>query len=164
MSSCKNFTVKLSEYLDGYLVGTDKIEIEKHLQKCTKCNNEFQQIRDLKNSLSTLPKHKTSAYFEPVLYSKLRSSKSQSLNLFSNLNLKLQVPIYIGAAAILVLAGLFIGHSNITGMQVTRNSAISENSKSPQESNAGQQTANVSPSSQVNHQVMLKKSNNVVYF
>lgn len=164
MTTCKKFVEKLSEYLDGYLNSPDNMKIEEHLKNCPNCNNEFQQIRDLKNSLSSLPKHKTSPHFEPILYAKLRSNKNQSFNLFSNLNFKLKVPIYVGAAAILLLTGLFIGQNGISGTPFAKTQNNRSSARFQDENTIQQQTPQIPTVTQANQQVALKKSNNVIYF
>ena len=45
--SCENITQRLNDYCDGDLVGSDRVEIERHLESCAECRAELAALRSL---------------------------------------------------------------------------------------------------------------------
>lgn len=104
MPSCKFVLDALSEYIDGRLSDTHKVEIDKHLTQCSKCHTVFNDVKAVKQSLSHIPRIRTGPYFQPVLNSRLsRQSQhlhNRTLNFFSGLRAR---AVY-ATAAVLILS------------------------------------------------------------
>lgn len=51
--SCKTYKVLLHSYINNELSIEEKVELEKHLQECPECRRELEEIRQLKQIIST---------------------------------------------------------------------------------------------------------------
>ena len=52
--SCENITQRLNDYCDGDLVGSDRVEIERHLESCAECRAELAALRSLVGEAASL--------------------------------------------------------------------------------------------------------------
>jgi anti-sigma factor RsiW len=46
--SCKKYKILLSEYIEGTLSDSDKLNLESHLKKCARCKKELELLQNYK--------------------------------------------------------------------------------------------------------------------
>ncbi|MFQ5823153.1 MAG: anti-sigma factor family protein [bacterium] len=106
MTACKRFEGQIFDYLDDLLPNTQKKEIEKHFEECSRCSNAFKEIKNIRSLLRRLKTVKTSSDFETVL--RTRISMERSLSRRGIINLPIKIPLYAAAGALLIIAASFI--------------------------------------------------------
>lgn len=52
--NCRRLVNLLSAYMDGELSGAEMLDIRRHLSECAECNEEYESMRVLKHTLSSL--------------------------------------------------------------------------------------------------------------
>ena len=176
MKSCKKISDTFSEYLDGYLSDSEIILIDQHLSTCKRCQDEFESIKFLKSSLSSLPKHQTLPYFQPVLYAKIRDRERDIKSWLKNTFLNFRIPVYIGSTSVVILLFLFLLKPTIDSSRSKSNSAStvgqftnqtqSFRRKSNPRSPFAQSSARVKQAFETNAPSILvhKNHNNIIYF
>jgi anti-sigma factor RsiW len=54
--SCKKYKILLSEYIEGTLSDSEKLNLESHLKKCARCKKELELLQNYKKFLSSFEK------------------------------------------------------------------------------------------------------------
>ncbi len=109
MNHCKRFKLLISDYLEGFLQGIQKKEVEEHLKVCRSCYNDYQGLKSIKMSLRRLPPKKTSPDFETILRTRISMERVWSRRGF--IQGPLRIPMYTAATLVIVFAAFFIYYS-----------------------------------------------------
>jgi anti-sigma factor RsiW len=52
--TCKTCSIQLDSYLDGELLGHERVQVNQHLEKCAHCREELRVMKVLKQSISEM--------------------------------------------------------------------------------------------------------------
>lgn len=72
---CKQFEEKIDDYLDQLLSLEETVEIERHLEQCKKCQNNYREIKDIVSTLKLIELEKVPEDFSPNIIKQLESRK-----------------------------------------------------------------------------------------
>jgi hypothetical protein len=110
MDGCKKIRKFLSSYLDGELVGKDKVDFEDHLEQCKDCSETTQQVQKLTKLLPKLSRPSTSPDFNEVLRARIRIENTKSRRQLKEVRWPWldRVPLYGMSLAIIVLAVILV--------------------------------------------------------
>ncbi|MBI4208334.1 MAG: zf-HC2 domain-containing protein [Deltaproteobacteria bacterium] len=114
-SDCKNYSEKLSEYLEGDLILVEEKAIEEHLAGCSGCQKDLKDLRGLLHSLESLRGEAVSRQLWPAIHAKLHPpSRGWSLGW----HLIPRPVLALAAVLLAVVIGLwfqdFPGHHDLT--------------------------------------------------
>jgi len=115
MTDCYKFEKRLSDFLEGSLSTKEKEFFERHLEKCAKCREKSEQVQLLRNTLSALPRHKTSPSFDAVLRSNIRREMKNVGSAFRlpKINFVWQLPVFAATAILFIAVGILIDQAFI---------------------------------------------------
>ncbi|NIA29883.1 MAG: hypothetical protein GWP06_08245 [Actinobacteria bacterium] len=121
MTDCYKFEKRLSDFLEESLSTNEKESFERHLGKCAKCRKKSEQVQVLRNTLSALPRHKTSPSFDTVLRSNIRREiiNNGSVFRFPKINFVWQLPVFAAAAILFIAVGILIDQAFIRNNQLS---------------------------------------------
>ncbi|NOY60571.1 MAG: hypothetical protein GXO75_16805 [Calditrichaeota bacterium] len=121
MTDCYKFEKRLSDFLEGSLSTNEKESFERHLGKCAKCREKSEQVQLLRNTLSALPRHKTSPSFDAVLRSNIRREikNGGSVFRFPKINFAWQLPVFAATAILFIALGILIDQAFIRNNQLS---------------------------------------------
>ena len=123
MKNCDHFTKLFSDYLDDDLDEPAKHSLLTHLKDCPACETKLNELKDIKRSLATLPRVKTSASFDMLLHARLRQEMRQKRGWsFPFFEVNWRVPAFAAAAICFLFLGAFIHHMSTLQFQYSRNS------------------------------------------
>lgn len=119
--SCKKWKKKLSSYLDNELSDRKKLKIERHLESCQTCYNQFKQLERLHRLVQSIPSEKPKTGFYERLSERL-SQKELTLGeklLGGRYDWQLSFPrvgkITIAVSAVLLLSvSLYVWRSSMS--------------------------------------------------
>ncbi len=107
--NCSEIEIRLNDYLDGVLPRDEVNEIEKHLESCLSCREEFMRLRNLMAEAAALPKEilpKRDLW--PEISARIASIQQAASYSFLGIPLTRTVgTLAIAATLILVAAGVF---------------------------------------------------------
>ncbi len=110
MNDCDRFVGRVSDYLEGFLAGSQKKVFESHLTRCPSCQLKVQQMQALRQQLRALPRLKTSADFDTVLRARIgfekRLKRQGVAGWFAFWPVK--VSFYGAATALVVIAAVMV--------------------------------------------------------
>ena len=123
MFDCKDTEKIANLYIDNELNNSDKIKFEKHINSCTACQEEYQQLLAIKNLVSETQEELPDD-FSSILHQKLlketTTQKTKSANFWANYSN--YVKLSTGIAATVLLA--FVANWGLTGYwQLSRDPA-----------------------------------------
>ncbi len=72
MDPCENFLKAIFDFVDGELDRKSRRELEHHLRECSRCTEQFNRIRRLRNHLRELPQMKVQDHFMIILRERIR--------------------------------------------------------------------------------------------
>lgn len=124
--TCEKFKESMSPYIDGILDGDDKIEFEKHLNSCLKCEEEFEQFNVIMDKIHSIPEKRLPDYYHKDLMLKLYRYKDEKKFMKKNNNANWKVFSTIAASFIVLF--VIIGAISKMGMSNKANGILSKNS------------------------------------
>ncbi|MEL7563663.1 MAG: zf-HC2 domain-containing protein [Dehalobacterium sp.] len=109
--NCKQAQEYLSPYLDQILSQEEKDSLEKHLEKCSVCRQELEDLQETLNMIQTLPELPLPTGFHQELHNKLVAVKAEEEGKKGSILLSIFRSIYsirnqwasLGMAAVLLL-------------------------------------------------------------
>lgn len=115
MKKCERFRQHFSDYIDGLLDSTIRLELENHLENCPRCLKVIQRMKNVSQKLKHLPGLKTSPDFDMVLRTRIRVESGLERKSWSENKFKwsIQIPVYAASIAIIWGAFVFINDQNI---------------------------------------------------
>ncbi|MBN1479146.1 hypothetical protein EH223_15745 [candidate division KSB1 bacterium] len=111
MKECDYHGKLFSDYLDNVLEEEIKHSLQNHLKNCPACKAKVDDLLHMKQVLAALPRVKTSASFDTVLYSRLRQEiRAQQTRRWSFpfFELNWKIPAYAVATVVLIFFGAFL--------------------------------------------------------
>ena|GEM_PF-1974042 len=126
MSECDKCKRQLSAYIDNELGEDEKQKIISHIASCKGCKEILNGLTSVRDTLTTLPKHKTSPTFNTVLQAQLRREmRLEDPKPIQFLKGFFRVPAYAAMAVIFIAAGIFLDRSFFME-QTTRSAGIAD--------------------------------------
>jgi len=122
MANCYKYQKYINDFIDNDIDAARKIELEKHIKVCSSCNENLKSSKLLKQTLSSLPRYKTSSTFDIVLRSRLKKeiNKSPSLINLPFFPMIRPIPAFAALTIIFIFVGILIRNSlNILNKQQT---------------------------------------------
>ncbi len=111
MSECDKCKRWLSAYIDNELGEDEKQKIKSHVASCQSCNGTMSDLISVRETLTRLPKHKTSRTFNTVLQAQLRREIRHQENPVHFFKGIFRIPAYAAVAILLIAAGIFLDRS-----------------------------------------------------
>jgi HEAT repeat protein len=109
---CKDIQYQLADYLDKQLPTTENSIIEKHLETCTDCKKELQELTHLFTALSTAPIEESSAAlrnnFEELLAKEKQELDTKVIPLQPTTN-NWQSYLRVAASILIVVSAFLLG-------------------------------------------------------
>jgi len=101
---CKEATYLLSEYLDGQLGPEETARLEEHLARCSKCREQYEDLKNYQALISSLETKKAPDNLEQEVLGKLASSEQVSPVK------KMTIPLWVKtvAAAAIIIGFVYI--------------------------------------------------------
>jgi hypothetical protein len=95
---------RLSEYIDGSVMGEERAAIEAHLKTCTQCTDALQELRKTIEHIKTVEEIDPPAWMTQKIMAKVHAAAEEKKSLFQRLFYPLIVKLPIQAVAIVFLA------------------------------------------------------------
>ena len=109
MNKCKQVKHIISDYLENQLNPDQKELIENHLAECNHCAIALEGIKNLKNTLKTIRKIKTSPDFDTVLRTRIKIESGIGRRLHKIVwTWPARIPIYGMSVALIVIAAVLV--------------------------------------------------------
>src|SRR4051812_20506040 len=116
--NCKKIRNLIQSYVDGHIDGSERQQVEHHLEQCAPCAREAKSTRDLVRLLGRVPERSVSASFERELMAAVeaRAPASAPAAWWERFSLhfewRLRVPALVtaGSLAAVVLATPLVYH------------------------------------------------------
>lgn len=99
---CKQTLELRDDYLDGYLGERERLQIDRHLETCPRCRREFEQEREFRQTLRSMPVPPPTADFAERVFKEAKKGQEKS-------KFRVFTPYWGGAIAACLLLWLMIG-------------------------------------------------------
>lgn len=123
MKECGKYSKWFSEYIDNDLNIERKQILEQHLHKCSTCKKQIMELDNVKNSLKSMHRIKTSKTFDLLLQSRIRQeirkSNYKTILPVPSLRLSWRIPAFAAAALFFLMLGAFLYNSYFFKPQVS---------------------------------------------
>ena len=114
--NCKEVKNKLSEYLDNMLSESQTVLIKEHLDTCSQCKMEYDELKRIIGHMQDMESLDTPKFFIKNVHARLdKSSFKQKLIGRIFLPLKIKLPLELAAMALITIAVIYF--SGILGIR-----------------------------------------------
>ncbi|MEA1986903.1 MAG: hypothetical protein U9N76_05385 [Candidatus Marinimicrobia bacterium] len=140
---CYNFEEIISDYLEGKISHSTKIEADKHLEQCSVCKSKLEDMKEIVASLNRLPKLKTSDDFNERLMERIEKHKSKKKFILTQFIYKHSQKISTAVAVLILFFGIFYVYNAVFPNMPNQKIATSEIQKDPIQNNTKLQPKDV---------------------
>ena len=115
--SCKKYKILLSEYIEGTLSDSDKLNLESHLKKCARCKKELELLQNYKKFLSSFEKREAPESIRDNVWKSISEDSTEKKKERNARIIPLNLAWVVVAASILALVIIIppvIKHKEIT--------------------------------------------------
>ena len=112
MINCDKCRNNLSAFIDEETTEQESSSIKEHLQKCSKCQRQYNELNGMRSALSSLRKIKTTASFDIILRDRLRREfRKRNTRTLASISSRFRAPAFTAAAVVVLLTGMLIGRT-----------------------------------------------------
>ncbi len=111
MNSCSNYSRWFSAYIEDDITKQKRNKIDQHITTCSSCSQTLHEMQQLRQSLFSMRRLKTSASFDVVLQAQLRKERRREQNSkikFPFFELNWKMPAYASLGVFLVFLGMMV--------------------------------------------------------